>query len=175
MHENLSILIVDDDADFLKVYSDIVFSGTTQKIVTCTCALDAIRLIKTGRFDIVLCDYEMPGVSGIELLKATYRCKIRVPFIFITGSVRFQDFLEELEGCTHHGFIHKKDLTKTLVLSKIDTALKQSENERNREISQIKKIKKKVSSQMTAFLSEIDPALILGSSSGSDPDSEPTE
>lgn len=66
--DDLKILAVDDDPiqrEFCTVY----LSTPTASVVTAESAEAALRLIETTMLDALLLDVEMPGMSGIELLR----------------------------------------------------------------------------------------------------------
>lgn len=46
---------------------------------------EARRLLRTASFSLILCDYEMPGGSGLELLEHVARVRPDLPFIMLTG------------------------------------------------------------------------------------------
>jgi two-component system chemotaxis response regulator CheY len=45
---------------------------------------DALNQIKTKKPDLILCDWNMPVMTGIELLNALNDARIRVKFGFVT-------------------------------------------------------------------------------------------
>lgn len=46
---------------------------------------DALVKLKSESYDCIVCDYQMPGKDGIELLREIRHQKKKVPFIFLTG------------------------------------------------------------------------------------------
>jgi two-component system chemotaxis response regulator CheY len=46
--------------------------------------LEAIKKFKSGEYDLVLTDWEMPGKSGLELVKMIRRLDAHVPIIMVT-------------------------------------------------------------------------------------------
>ena len=46
---------------------------------------DALEQIEASRPDLVLCDWNMPVMSGIELLETLGRKNLRMPFGFVTS------------------------------------------------------------------------------------------
>ncbi|MEZ6195955.1 MAG: response regulator [Planctomycetota bacterium] len=83
-NEKFRILLVDDDdgirdslAEFLVDYG--------YQLVTASDAGEAIRVLESRRFDLVLTDISMPGLSGLELLKHVKRLDDTVDVIMISG------------------------------------------------------------------------------------------
>ena len=58
-------------------------SGFTSQ--PCTNGESALKLLSTEGFDAVICDLNMPGVSGLQLLEATRRLAPRTAFLIATG------------------------------------------------------------------------------------------
>jgi CheY-like chemotaxis protein len=100
MGERGRILLIDDEA---------VFAGALQRLLShehdvtlADSGRAALDQLRTGtRFDVILCDLIMPGVSGIELHSELRRVAPDQAdrIIFLTGgafSGRFQQFLDSV-------------------------------------------------------------------------------
>jgi len=79
-----SLLIVDDDpyvlesiSSLLKEYGYFVF--------TCQNAGEAMERLKKVKFDVVLTDIKMPGITGIELLQNIHEFNSQIPVILLTA------------------------------------------------------------------------------------------
>ena len=46
---------------------------------------EALKRIGSERFDCILCDFQMPGMDGLQVLHALRENEVEVPFIFLTG------------------------------------------------------------------------------------------
>jgi PAS domain S-box-containing protein len=77
------ILHVDDDKNFLDLFN-FVYSKYFD-ISSVDRGSSAIELFDKNRFDLVFTDYEMPGMSGLELLKQIKSRHPNLPVIFYTG------------------------------------------------------------------------------------------
>jgi len=62
-----NILVVDDDKGYQEVVSMVLEDHYNVK--TASCAEEALALLETNSFDLVLMDIMMPGMTGIEALK----------------------------------------------------------------------------------------------------------
>ena len=77
-------LVVDDSATMRKI---IIRSLNAVGVASVTEAADgdqAVALFKPGAFDVVLTDWNMPGRSGLEVVKAIRAQDAKVPVIMIT-------------------------------------------------------------------------------------------
>src|SRR5688572_6882539 len=57
-------------------------------VVDCaTCAEDALRMVETGRYELLLSDYSLPGYSGLWLLQETFERDLMRPqaTLIVTG------------------------------------------------------------------------------------------
>lgn len=83
----LKILVVDDDRDMCNVISDIL----KEEGFLADRAYDAesaIRRIKRKKYDLMVVDYKLPGISGLAVLKEAkqIRPKLRVMMISAYGN-----------------------------------------------------------------------------------------
>ena len=85
-HEN-SILILDDDADDTYLVCDAIeeIADTSYRLTVSHCPKEAADLLRNETFDLVLCDYMMGAISGIDFIKSMRNEGIEVPFILLTG------------------------------------------------------------------------------------------
>jgi CheY-like chemotaxis protein len=66
----LRVLVVDDLAAMCKVTVNQLRQVGVERIVTANDGAEALRHLRNAPFDIVLSDWNMPVMTGIELLKA---------------------------------------------------------------------------------------------------------
>jgi len=84
MQERARILIVDDERDFC----DILFHLLKQEGFLPTVAYSgqsAIEMMRLGMPDVVLLDFKMPGVDGMEVLKISKTIDPHIPVIMISA------------------------------------------------------------------------------------------
>jgi len=82
----LHVILVDDNPDdleiikmnLLRLTDDIQLEGALS-------TREALTKIHDTCFDCIICDYQMPGLDGLELLQALRNQEITIPFIFLTG------------------------------------------------------------------------------------------
>ncbi len=88
-NQNIGILIVDDTpAELLLISSQIEEKGYT--ILTAKSGREAIRILDTSHVDLMMSDYMMPQMNGIELLSRV-RKKHDIPFVMITSYGNIDD------------------------------------------------------------------------------------
>jgi DNA-binding NarL/FixJ family response regulator len=80
-----TILLVEDE-DSLRLSMEIKLKVDNRYgVVSCATGEEAIELLKENKFDIVLLDYRLPGISGLEVLKWMHNKKILTPVIILSG------------------------------------------------------------------------------------------
>ena len=118
------ILIVDDDSDIL-AYLEIVFSTEGFDVTTCTSGAQAISLYRKESVDLIITDFMMPNIDGLDVLAAIRTSGDPIPVILITG---FGSIEKAVDAMKAGAFDY---LTKPLNSEKIViTARKALENRR---------------------------------------------
>lgn len=96
------VLAVDDESEFLELERSYLGSHEIE-VTTCASALGAIGEVKHGDFDVVVSDYMMPELNGIELLKTLRREGYELGFVLFTGRGREDVAIDALnEGADYY-------------------------------------------------------------------------
>jgi DNA-binding NtrC family response regulator len=97
-----SILIVDDEPDFLHVLKS-YFSYGDFEAQTASSGQKALKCLEQSCFDVVVTDMAMPGMTGIELLKAIRKTDRHTPVIIMTGVGTIESAVEATKlGAFHY-------------------------------------------------------------------------
>jgi len=102
------ILVVDDE----EIMRDAVADILELKGHRCTVAANpkiALEQISVENPDLIISDYKMPGMTGIDLLKAVKKERPSQPFLMMTAFGSIEMAVEALQNGADH-FIEKKDL-----------------------------------------------------------------
>jgi len=92
----ISVLYVDDEPSLLEI-GKLFLEERGQFIVdTITSAQAAFTLLDTKTYDAIISDYQMPGIDGIEFLKAIRTSGNTIPFILFTGRGREEVVIQAL-------------------------------------------------------------------------------
>lgn len=90
------LLLVDDDAALLEVAGDL-FREHGYEVVTAGTADEALERLAGGVFDALFSDVLMPGMSGLELLRAVRRHDLDLPVVLVTGGPTLQGAVRALD------------------------------------------------------------------------------
>ena len=81
----IRVLHVDDDPEFAELTASFLHRSDVGIDVTTATGSEALNLFRDAPFDCVVSDYDMPGISGLELLEEARAIEPEVPFILFTG------------------------------------------------------------------------------------------
>jgi len=87
MGKDMKILVVDDFATMRKVVRNLLKQGGYQNVVEAEDGVAALAVIKSQKIDFIISDWNMPNMTGLELLKAV-RADAEVtatPFLMVTA------------------------------------------------------------------------------------------
>jgi len=79
-----SVLLVDDDPKILSMLERALASATI-RVTSVSTGAGALSLLGVERFDVVVSDIQMPGVSGLKLLRAVREYDLDLPVVLMTG------------------------------------------------------------------------------------------
>ena len=128
------VLHVDDDTDFLRLFG--LFFKSKMEIESVEKPEEALKAIKSDRFDAVVTDYDMPIIDGLELLKKIKSQNPLLPVIFYTGQGSEKIAREAFtSGASDYftkditGFVHKEKLYNSVLRAMESQLMEKSEKE----------------------------------------------
>jgi two-component system sensor histidine kinase/response regulator len=117
------VLVVDDFEAMCKVTVNQLRQVGVERVVTAKNGAEALRHLQTQRFDIVLSDWNMPVMTGIELLKAMRADPqlSALPFVLITAEAE----RGKVEEAVTHGVTSMllKPYTPQQLITRVEKAL----------------------------------------------------
>ena len=117
------ILVVDDVASMRKVTKSILMVANYTNITQATDGDEALKILQSETFDMIICDWEMPNMSGLELLIEIQKDeKLKdIPFLMLTSNTeKVKADVALKKGATDYII---KPIQPSLLLEKINYCL----------------------------------------------------
>ena len=96
------VLIVDDDPHFLRILHRILSSEKFVVAATSN-SCEALGLLRSSNFELVICDLRMPDCDGLSLLQAVRSTGNKTPVIILTAYDDVDTYLEAVNaGATEY-------------------------------------------------------------------------
>lgn len=85
--KNIKVLIVDDFATMRKVVRNLLKQVGYEDIVEAEDGVMALKTLKSQKVDVIVSDWNMPNMTGLELLKAVRADAdlAKTPFLMVTA------------------------------------------------------------------------------------------
>ncbi|MBD3671111.1 MAG: response regulator [Gammaproteobacteria bacterium] len=122
--ENLQVLLVDDIKSMRTMIRGILFNIGIHKIHDAADGHEALSVLKQQEIDLIISDWNMPKMDGLELLKAVRADEKYkdMPFLMITAENRKENVIDAIQAGTSE-FI-AKPFTDGTLREKIDKIVK---------------------------------------------------
>ena len=110
------VLLVDDEEQILHGYANYFPWSEAGFSVggTAASAAEAMRMLETGSYDVLVCDIEMPGMNGIEFIEKIHGTRPGLPVIVLSGHNVF-DYARKLIDYEIVAYVLKSDKHSVLL------------------------------------------------------------
>ena len=124
MNLNMKVLIVDDFATMRRIVRNVLKQVGLTSIVEADNGKAALKVLKKESIDLILCDWNMPEMSGIDLLKAVKSDDAlkNIPFVMVTAEAQKENILEAVKAGVSSYIV--KPFTAETVSEKLNTIFK---------------------------------------------------
>lgn len=115
MDKKMRILVVDDFSTMRRIVRNLLADLGYDNIVEADDGAPALQIMKNDAIDFVVTDWNMPGMTGLDLLKGI-RAEARfarVPVLMVTAEARRDQILEAAQAGVN-GYIIKPFTAATL-------------------------------------------------------------
>jgi CheY-like chemotaxis protein len=82
---SIKVLVVDDDPDELIVIKRLLRPAGSYAVDAVGSAEQALERLQAHAYDVVLCDYQLPGLNGVEFLRRLSADGNDTPVVLVTG------------------------------------------------------------------------------------------
>jgi len=129
------ILIVEDEADIRTVLKDLLEAGLQRVQVTAVpSGMEALRVLPQLRPDVIISDYKMPGMTGLEFLELSRATAPETPKVLMTAFPDLDVAVKAINEAHIENFF-QKPLDPATVLAKLDRILLMQEQKRIKDLA----------------------------------------
>ena len=99
-YKDLVAMVVDDFSTMRRIVRKILKDLQFRDIIEAENGLAALRLLESNKVDLIVSDWNMPTMTGLELLKrvrADERLK-GVPFLMVTAEAQKENIIEAIQA-----------------------------------------------------------------------------
>jgi len=91
-----TILVVDDEPENRRIYSEIL-SDVGYRVIDAPDGASALSDIRQGeKIDLVITDYKMPGMNGLELAKTLRNMLPSLPVLMLTAYSTIENYFQSM-------------------------------------------------------------------------------
>jgi len=118
------ILVVDDEGDVLKTMKDLVEQSIPNtRVLAVASGRKGLEILERERVDLIMSDFKMPGMDGVEFLVQARRIRPSVPRIMFTAFAN----RELSQRAVSEAFVSEflaKNLTPVQMVNKVEALLR---------------------------------------------------
>ena len=118
--KNMRILVVDDFATMRKVIKNLLRQSGYQNVTEAEDGVAALKELRSQKIDFVISDWNMPNMTGIELLKAVRADSelSSLPFLMVTAESLKENVVEAVKAGVSNYIV--KPFTAEVLSEKIE-------------------------------------------------------
>lgn len=116
-----SILVVDDEPDICIALKDLLEVSFEARVQVAGSGVEALRILAKGGIDLIITDYKMPGMNGMQFLDKARELAPDVGHILVTAFDR--DLVQDLARRGTREAILRKPLEPEQVLKRVEHSL----------------------------------------------------
>ena len=123
MSKDMKFLVVDDYSTMRRIIKNLLHDLGYANVTEADDGATALPLLKSGAYDFLITDWNMPGMAGLELLRAVRGDEklARIPVLMLTAEAKREQIVEAAQAGVN-GYVIKPFTAATLK-EKIDKIL----------------------------------------------------
>ena len=125
MNLNMRVLIVDDFATMRRIVRNVLKQIGFTNMAEAENGKAALKVLKKENIDLILCDWNMPEMPGIDLLKAIRSDDElkKIPFVMVTAEAQKDNIIEAVKAGVNSYIV--KPFTPETVNEKLNIIFKE--------------------------------------------------
>lgn len=123
MSSSMNILVVDDFSTMRRIIKNLLHDLGYQNVSEADDGNTALPMLRSGKFDFLITDWNMPGMPGLELLKQVRadNALSKMPVLMLTAEAKREQIVEAAQAGVS-GYVIKP-FTAVTLKEKIDKIL----------------------------------------------------
>jgi len=81
-----SALVIDDNSDALNLVGQVLISAGVRSVCQARSAEQALEILQTRTFKLLIADYRLEGMNGVEFLETLRASGDQTPLLLLTGA-----------------------------------------------------------------------------------------
>ncbi len=124
MNTSIKVLIVDDFATMRRILKNILKQLGFKNLLEADDGTTALEVLERNEVDLVISDWNMPKMTGLELLKSVRASEkyAKVPFLMVTAEAQKQNVIEAVQAGVSNYVV--KPFTAEGISAKLERILK---------------------------------------------------
>ncbi|MEA3221954.1 MAG: response regulator [Thermodesulfobacteriota bacterium] len=100
LDQNMKILVIDDFSTMRKIVKGILRQLNFNNIVEADDGSTGLNVLQNEQVDLIICDWNMPKVTGLELLKVIRADDAlrEIPFLMVTAEAKQENIVEAVKA-----------------------------------------------------------------------------
>jgi len=126
--KDMKFLVVDDFSTMRRIIKNLLNDLGYANVTEADDGQTALPMLQTGQFDFLVTDWNMPGMPGLDLLKAVRADPklAKLPVLMLTAEAKREQIIEAAQAGVN-GYVIKP-FTAVTLKEKIDKILEQRSN-----------------------------------------------
>ncbi|MEN8006300.1 MAG: SpoIIE family protein phosphatase [Candidatus Krumholzibacteriota bacterium] len=159
------IMLVDDEPMVTQALAAILELETDYEVITCASGAESLERLAAGPVDVVVSDFLMPGMTGLELLAEVRRMDPEIPRLMLTGYADKENAIRAINEVGLFQYL-EKPLDNEQFLLALKNALdhkgvREALHEKIKELDRILHQRNELSARDEEFRQEMDWARIV--------------
>ncbi len=120
MDLNMEVLIVDDFATMRRIMKNILTQIGFSNIYEAGDGKSALKVLKNQKIDLIMCDWNMPVMTGLDLLNAVRAdAELKaIPFVMVTAEAQKENIIQAVQAGVNNYVV--KPFTAETITQKLE-------------------------------------------------------
>lgn len=126
---NMAFLVVDDSHSMRRIIIRVIASMGCKTILEADCGKAALKVMEESQVDFIVCDWNMPGMKGIDVLRFVRASETfkDTPFLMVSAESKTENIVEAIQSGVSNYL--PKPFTPEILRKKIEVILNARSNE----------------------------------------------